>query len=229
MHLSFLHRCVIYSPDLQWWYYLSFVIEIIARLNAQNSYLTIEICFLKDFYHDPVIYLINSLVFTLNMNGNTIQLHRTIKILLKLPVCFIILLFCTVLLKIAFVKHCAIIQCHLPFVDRELKTQTRDHYIGEVHVCAAEITISSRSAFWPFKRYTYRVPLDDNVKNELKKKKPSGTIDPFLLSRMKSNHPHTIKTIWCCYVEELFLNFIFFWKIKINFKKCLYLVTPYRR
>lgn len=127
VHLSILHRCVIYSssPDLQWWYYLSFVIEIIARLNAQNRYLTIEICFLKDFYHDPVIYLINSLVFTLNMNGNTIQLHRTIKILLKWPVCFIILLFCTVLLKIAFVKHCAIIQCHLPFVDRELKTQTR--------------------------------------------------------------------------------------------------------
>lgn len=59
------------------------------------------------------------------MNGNTIQLHRTIKILLKWPICFIILLFCTVLLKIAFVKHCAIIQCHLPFVERELKTQTR--------------------------------------------------------------------------------------------------------
>lgn len=136
VHLSILHRCVIYSPDLQWWYYLSFVIEIIARLNAQNSYLTIEICFLKDFYHDPVIYLINSLVFTLNMNGNTIQLHRTIKILLKLPVCFIILLFCTVLLKIAFVKHCAIIQCHLPFVERELKTQTRAR--------ALEITIWRR-------------------------------------------------------------------------------------
>lgn len=70
------------------------------------------------------------------MNGNTIQLHRTIKILLKLPVCFIILLFCTVLLKIAFVKHCAIIQCHLPFVERELKTQTRAR--------ALEITIWRR-------------------------------------------------------------------------------------
>lgn len=183
VHLSILHRCVIYSPDLQWWYYLSFVIEIIARLNSQNSYLTIEICFLKDFYHDPVIYLINLLVFTLNMNGNTIQLHRTIKILLKLLVCFIILLFCTVLLKIAFVKHCAIIQCHLTFVERELKTQTR--------ACALEITTLGRymyaqlksqlvqgRPFWPFKRYTYRVSLDDNVKNEFKKK-PSGTIPSY--------------------------------------------------
>lgn len=213
VHLSILHRCVIYSPDLQWWYYLSFVIEIIARLNAQYSYLTIEICFLKDFYHDPVIYLINLLVFTLNMNGNTIQLHRTIKILLKLPVCFIILLFCTVLLKIAFVKHCAIIQCHLPFVDRELKTQTRARALeittlGRYMYAQLKSQLVQGRPFWPFKRYTYRVPLDDNVKNELKKKTFGN--HPFLLSRMKSNHPHTIKTIWCCYVEELFLNFIFF-------------------
>lgn len=212
MHLSFLHSCVIYSPDLQWWYYLSFVIEIIARLNSQNSYLTIEICFLKDFYHDPVIYLINLLVFTLNMNGNTIQLHRTIKILLKLPVCFIILLFCTVLLKIAFVKHCAIIQCHLPFVERELKTQTRARALeittlGRYMYAQLKSQLVQGRPFWPFKRYTYRVSLDDNVKNEFLKK-PFGN-HPFLLSRMKSNHPHTIKTIWCCYVEELFLNFIF--------------------
>lgn len=183
VHLSILHRCVIYSPDLQWWYYLSFVIEIIARLNAQYSYLTIEICFLKDFYHDPVIYLINLLVFTLNMNGNTIQLHRTIKILLKLPVCFIILLFCTVLLKIAFVKHCAIIQCHLPFVDRELKTQTRAR--------ALEITTLGRYMYAQLKSQLVQGrPFDllnviltaclwTTMSRMNFKKKPSGTIPSY--------------------------------------------------
>lgn len=183
VHLSILHRCVIYSPDLRWWYYLSFVIEIIARLNAQNSYLTIEICFLKDFYHDPVIYLINLLVFTLNMNGNTIQLHRTIKILLKWPVCFIILLFCTVLLKIAFVKHCAIIQCHLPFVDRELKTQTRAR--------ALEITTLGRYMYAQLKSQLVQGrPFDllnviltaclwTTMSRMNLKKKPSGTIPSY--------------------------------------------------
>lgn len=98
--------------------------------------------------------------------------------------------------------------CRKRIEDSDTSSCIGDHYIGEVHVCAAEITISSRSTFWPFKRYTYRVSLDDNVKNEFLKK-PFGN-HPFLLSRMKSNHPHTIKTIWCCYVEEFFIIFFFF-------------------
>lgn len=60
--------------------------------------------------------------------------------------------------------------CRKRIEDLDMSLCIGDYYLEEVYVCVVEIIISLRLIFWFFKCYIYCVFLDDNVKNELKKK-----------------------------------------------------------
>lgn len=66
--------------------------------------------------------------------------------------------------------------CRKRIEDLDMSLCIGDYYLEEVYVCVVEIIISLRLIFWFFKCYIYCVFLDDNVKNELKKKKFLGII-----------------------------------------------------
>lgn len=66
--------------------------------------------------------------------------------------------------------------CRKRIEDLDMSLCIGDYYIWEVYVCVVEIIISLRLIFWFFKCYIYCVFLDDNVKNELKKKNFLGII-----------------------------------------------------